>query len=70
MALNESDGIAPYKILLKWRQKYGNVFTFWMGEAPVVNVAEYQIIYDTFVRDADSYTGRVVFEGLTKLFRG
>ncbi|KAH7704603.1 CBN-CYP-33C11 protein [Aphelenchoides avenae] len=55
---------------LEWRRKYGDVYTYWMGEHPIVSVNSYAIMAETFQKDADSYVGRCVFPNHDKLIRG
>jgi len=57
-------------VFLQWREKYGNVYTFWSGAMPMVLVTDYKTIIDTFQADADSYAGRYSFTEMTKLVRG
>jgi cytochrome P450 len=46
------------QIQLEWRKKYGSLFTFWVGNRSVVAVADYQLIMETFQKDAEAYAGR------------
>ena len=48
----------PYHAFAKWKQTYGPIFTYWMGEMPVVALTDYKLIKQTFLSDGDSYTGR------------
>ncbi|KAI3417097.1 hypothetical protein GPALN_015602 [Globodera pallida] len=45
-------------VFLQWRRQFGPMYTFWIGQIPVVCVAEYAKIVDTFVRDGETYAGR------------
>ena len=49
---------APEDVYIKWRKQFGDVFTYWNGESPVVAVCGYESIMDTFVKDGESYIGR------------
>lgn len=49
---------APDDMYIKWRKQFGDVYTYWNGESPVVAVCGYETIMDTFVKDGESYTGR------------
>lgn len=60
-------GIEAYK---NWRKKYGNVYTYWMGELPVVCVADYQVINETFIKDSETYAGRPDFTDFLEIWRG
>ena len=37
---------------------------------PVVNICDYDLLKETFVRDGDSYTDKFEFSGLNEVFRG
>ncbi|CAK5087052.1 unnamed protein product [Meloidogyne enterolobii] len=60
----------PEQCFLRWRRKYGNIFTIWFGEQPQVCVAEYNKIIETFQKDGEAYSGRFGFEEFDKLVRG
>uniref|UniRef100_A0A915D4W1 Cytochrome P450 n=1 Tax=Ditylenchus dipsaci TaxID=166011 RepID=A0A915D4W1_9BILA len=45
------------QLFLKWKQKYGGVFTFWMGPYPIVMVGDVDKMKLYFVRHADVFTG-------------
>uniref|UniRef100_A0A7E4W8B1 CYtochrome P450 family n=1 Tax=Panagrellus redivivus TaxID=6233 RepID=A0A7E4W8B1_PANRE len=42
----------------KWKDEYGDIMTFWLGDTPIVSIHDSKVIYDTFVKDADAYIGR------------
>uniref|UniRef100_A0A914WVC9 Uncharacterized protein n=1 Tax=Plectus sambesii TaxID=2011161 RepID=A0A914WVC9_9BILA len=44
--------------LLEWKQRYGPVYTLWMGTEAFVHVADYDVMQETFVKNADAFTGR------------
>uniref|UniRef100_A0A914IA08 Unspecific monooxygenase n=1 Tax=Globodera rostochiensis TaxID=31243 RepID=A0A914IA08_GLORO len=56
-------------VFLQWRRQFGPMYTFWMGQIPVVCVAEYGKIVDTFVRDGETYAGRYTMP-FEHVFRG
>uniref|UniRef100_A0A183BY73 Cytochrome P450 n=1 Tax=Globodera pallida TaxID=36090 RepID=A0A183BY73_GLOPA len=56
-------------VFLQWRRQFGPIYTFWMGQIPVVCVAEYGKIVDTFVRDGETYAGRYTMP-FEHVFRG
>ncbi|KAH7700677.1 Protein CYP-33C1, partial [Aphelenchoides avenae] len=59
------------KLFLKWRDDYGDVYTYWMGEKPIVSVANYEKIVETFQKDGDAYAGRISnMQELMQLLRG
>jgi hypothetical protein len=60
----------PYPALLKWRKRYGPVYTYWLSEHPIVVVADYETIQETFVKDGDSYIGRNFFNEAFRIIRG
>ena len=49
---------APDDVYMKWRKQFGDVYTYWNGENPVVAVCGYEVIIDTFIKDGESYVGR------------
>ncbi|CAI2354662.1 unnamed protein product [Caenorhabditis sp. 36 PRJEB53466] len=56
-------------------QKYGNVFTLWLGPTPHVSITNYETCYDVFVKNGNNFKERVlpplydhVSEGLGILF--
>jgi hypothetical protein len=59
----------PEVALLKWRRQYGPVFTYWLGNLPVVAIADYQKMVETVVKDADNYVDRQNFP-FEQSFRG
>ncbi|KAL7075719.1 hypothetical protein ACQ4LE_004922 [Meloidogyne hapla] len=48
-------GYEAYKI---WENKYGPVYTLWLGEDPVVVISDFECMRDTFVKAGDAYSGR------------
>lgn len=55
--LNEP-GEAAYA---KWNKKYGGLFTFFLGDEPVVMVTDAKKMHEMFVRDADTYSARTIY---------
>ncbi|KAH7712812.1 CBN-CYP-33C9 protein [Aphelenchoides avenae] len=54
-----------------WRKQYGDVYTFWMGELPIVTVNEYHKMVETFQKDGDSYANRLsTLDDFHELVRG
>ena len=47
-----------YDVFKKWAQQYGPIHTFWMGEDPVVEITDYDLIIETFQKDGETYAGR------------
>jgi hypothetical protein len=58
-----------WKTLLRWRKKYGDLFTFWMGEHPIVTLNDYKTIYETFQKDGSTYENRTIFPEFDEVFR-
>ncbi|XP_065300300.1 cytochrome P450 1A1-like [Dermacentor albipictus] len=44
--------------ILAWTDKYGEVFTFWMGEKPVVVLGSHAIVKEAFIAKRNSFGGR------------
>ncbi|KAI6174478.1 Cytochrome P450-33C9 [Aphelenchoides bicaudatus] len=65
--LRDPPGEAVYS---KWRKQFGSVYTYWMGDFPIVAVTDYNTIIDTFQKDAEAYSGRYAFVEFMKLTRG
>lgn len=53
-----------------WRRQYGDVYTYWIGEMPVVAVNDYQMMVETFVKDGDAVSGRMDIPKFHELSRG
>jgi cytochrome P450 family 33 len=58
------------RVYMKWRDQFGPVYTYWMGELPIVAVTDYETIVETFQKDAETYAGRYAFVDFMKLTRG
>ncbi|MEE6491128.1 hypothetical protein FKM82_016105 [Ascaphus truei] len=61
----QSDGLSPY--FLKMSEKYGSVFTVYMGSRPTVVLCGYQAVKEALVDHGDNFGGRgnlPVFERL------
>ncbi|TKR59691.1 hypothetical protein L596_029327 [Steinernema carpocapsae] len=46
------------QVLIEWKEKYGNVFTIWLGPMPTINVCDYKTAVDAFVKNGDAHVGR------------
>ena len=52
LSLNTSK--TPYEALLNWKDKYGPIYTYWIGETPVVSINDFNTIKETFIKDGES----------------
>ncbi|KAL3119920.1 hypothetical protein niasHT_007048 [Heterodera trifolii] len=55
---------------LEWKRKYGPIYTYWLGEMPVVCVADYENIVEVFRKGGEEFTQRQIFVDFTHEFRG
>uniref|UniRef100_A0AC35FNP7 Cytochrome P450 n=1 Tax=Panagrolaimus sp. PS1159 TaxID=55785 RepID=A0AC35FNP7_9BILA len=46
------------QLFLKWKQKFGGIYTFWMGPVPMVFVSDIEIMKRYFVKNAESFSHR------------
>uniref|UniRef100_A0A1I7SI18 Cytochrome P450 n=1 Tax=Bursaphelenchus xylophilus TaxID=6326 RepID=A0A1I7SI18_BURXY len=46
------------KLFLKWKQKFGGIFTFWIGPIPMVMVADVPLLKKYFIKHGDMFSGR------------
>uniref|UniRef100_A0A914YVV9 CYtochrome P450 family n=1 Tax=Panagrolaimus superbus TaxID=310955 RepID=A0A914YVV9_9BILA len=46
------------KAILSWMAKYGNIFTIWLGENPVVLIFNVKTMNETFIKDGETFAGR------------
>uniref|UniRef100_A0A1I8AYA8 Cytochrome P450 n=1 Tax=Meloidogyne hapla TaxID=6305 RepID=A0A1I8AYA8_MELHA len=57
-------------IFLEWRQRFGPIFTFWLGETPIICIAEYNKIVEYYQRGGEAFAGRHAIEAYEKIIRG
>ncbi|KAL3125474.1 hypothetical protein niasHT_009923 [Heterodera trifolii] len=57
----------PYAIYQQWARQFGPIYTIWLGELPVVVVADFQLMRELFVKDGDTFAGRDFMEELFKV---
>lgn len=63
VALQNVDAL--YKLADDWSRKYGDPFTLWMGEKPMVVLNTHKVMREAFVEKRDDFAGRL----LTKMGR-
>lgn len=51
----------PIEVIHEWTKKYGSVFGYYIGEAPVVAIADAEIIRDLFIKSLNVFTERPPF---------
>ncbi|KAH7709062.1 Protein CYP-33C1 [Aphelenchoides avenae] len=59
-----------YGVFKQWAKEYGPVFTYWMGEKPIVAVTDFQTIQEAFNKDGYAYAGSDFFTDFFQLQRG
>ncbi|KAL3070478.1 hypothetical protein niasHT_032268 [Heterodera trifolii] len=57
-------------LFLEWRNKYGGIFTFWLGETPIVCIADYGKMVEYYQKGGEPFAGRHAIESYEKLIRG
>ncbi|KAI6195049.1 hypothetical protein M3Y96_01189800 [Aphelenchoides besseyi] len=55
---------------VEWGKKYGKIFTWWLGETPIVTVVDYKLAVEMFVKDGDTYASRIGGGKLQRSLRG
>ncbi|KAI6184581.1 hypothetical protein M3Y97_00611700 [Aphelenchoides bicaudatus] len=50
------------RTLLKWREQFGNVYTIWIGEEPIVTVNDAETAERWFVQEGNSFCDRYMNE--------
>ncbi|KAH7717996.1 Protein CYP-33C1, partial [Aphelenchoides avenae] len=58
-----------YEAYERWSKQYGCVFTYWVGEQPVVAITDWKTIQETFIKDADTFSGRYLWNETMELLR-
>ena len=55
---------------LKWYRKYGEVYTYWISELPIVAICGHEKMIETFQKDGEAYAGRFTFDEFNRITRG
>lgn len=55
---------------MEWRDKYGPVYTYWLGEIPFVSFNTYESVQQYFVRQGDKFADRPRIDKFDMLLRG
>ena len=55
---------------LKWYRKYGEVYTYWISELPVVAICGHEKMIETFQKDGEAYAGKFTFDKFNQIIRG
>ena len=58
-----------YETFQKWHKEYGGCYTYWVSERPVVAVADYDLIQKHFVKDGETFSGRITIGKFNDYFR-
>ncbi|CEF63065.1 Cytochrome P450 18a1 [Strongyloides ratti] len=59
-----------YDAFIKWKKKYGNIYTYWFGSQHVIAICDYDLMVSTFVKDGDNFSGRNTFHLMDEDVRG
>ncbi|GMR45160.1 hypothetical protein PMAYCL1PPCAC_15355, partial [Pristionchus mayeri] len=60
-------GISKFK---EWKERYGPIYTYWLGPWPIVTVNDYDLVHEMFVNDGETYADRVPFSSVSEVYRG
>lgn len=58
------------KAFLRWNRKYGNVYTFWNGDKPIVYVTGYDAMVKAFKTQGHATAGRWQVRDFYKIVAG
>ena len=56
-----------WDIFIKWRKEYGDIYTYWFGEQPVVAINDFKTIIETFGKDGSTYEDRPIDKEFMKV---
>ena len=51
----------PYEHALEWIKVYGPVFTYWLGNTPMVVLGKHEIIVEAYSNKKNEFAGRPTF---------
>ncbi|KAI6240407.1 (pine wood nematode) hypothetical protein [Aphelenchoides fujianensis] len=54
---------------LDWKRKFGAIYTYWVGELPIVSVNDYRLCVRLFVEQADAFADRCAPEHFLRYTR-
>lgn len=52
----------PHEYAAEWTKVYGHVFTYWLGNTPVVVLGSHEVILEAYHNKKNDFAGRPVFE--------
>ncbi|GMT12494.1 hypothetical protein PFISCL1PPCAC_3791, partial [Pristionchus fissidentatus] len=53
-----------------WRDKFGPIYTWWMGPMHVITINDFDLIQEMFVNDGETYADRKTVGGVSEFYRG
>uniref|UniRef100_A0AC34R4I6 Cytochrome P450 n=1 Tax=Panagrolaimus sp. JU765 TaxID=591449 RepID=A0AC34R4I6_9BILA len=59
-----------YELFLKWKEKYGPIYTYWIGEKPLIAVCDYNLLEKHFIKDGEAFSGRDSFGKSNEFLKG
>uniref|UniRef100_A0A914XWA6 Cytochrome P450 n=1 Tax=Panagrolaimus superbus TaxID=310955 RepID=A0A914XWA6_9BILA len=59
-----------YNTFEKWRKKFGDIHTFWLAETPVISINDFNLIKEYFIKDGETFSGRMQVGRQLELQRG
>ncbi|CAD5224519.1 unnamed protein product [Bursaphelenchus xylophilus] len=55
---------------IEWSQQYGSIYTYWLGEMPVVAVCDYQDMVKYFVKNSEVFSDRLETRNVMEEVKG
>uniref|UniRef100_A0A914PJ11 Cytochrome P450 n=1 Tax=Panagrolaimus davidi TaxID=227884 RepID=A0A914PJ11_9BILA len=59
----------PPNYFVNWRKQFGDIYTFWAGEMPIICINDIKTINEKFVKDGDIFAGRAQITELFEITR-